>query len=106
MSILALDASQNVKLTLLKDVSYCLVRSDKLGRRQDVLVVFSDEPEGYTLAYGDWLDLISQTSGGRILFGFNRQVKAYFSKCTRAQFQKDLADRNIPFRRERPQENN
>lgn len=31
MSVLSLDASQSVKLTLMKDISYCLVRSDKLG---------------------------------------------------------------------------
>ena len=39
MSVLSLDASQSVKLTLMKDISYCLVRSDKLGRRRDVLVM-------------------------------------------------------------------
>ena len=53
MSVLSLDASQSVKLTLMKDISYCLVRSDKLGRRRDVLVVFNDQPEGYVLSYGD-----------------------------------------------------
>lgn len=31
MSILSLDASQSVKLTLMKDVSHCFIRSDKLG---------------------------------------------------------------------------
>ena len=41
MSVLSLDASQSVKLTLMKDISYCLVRSDKLGRRRDVLVMSS-----------------------------------------------------------------
>ena len=54
MSVLSLDASQSVKLTLMKDISYCLVRSDKLGRRRDVLVMFNDQPEGYVLSYGDW----------------------------------------------------
>mgnify|MGYP000808377393 CR=1 FL=1 len=50
MSVLSLDASQSVKLTLMKDISYCLVRSDKLGRRRDVLVMFNDQPEGYVLS--------------------------------------------------------
>ena len=67
MSVLSLDASQSVKLTLMKDISYCLVRSDKLGRRRDVLVMFNDQPEGYVLSYGDWLHFINQVSGRRIL---------------------------------------
>ena len=85
MSVLSLDASQSVKLTLMKDISYCLVRSDKLGRRRDVLVMFNDQPEGYVLSYGDWLHFINQVSGRRILFGFYRRMRKYFSdrKSTR-----------------------
>ena len=60
MSILSLDASQSVKLTLMKDVSHCFIRSDKLGRRRDVLVVFHDTPEGYTLPYFVWLSPASE----------------------------------------------
>ena len=103
-SILSLDASQSMKLTLMKDVSHCFIRSDKLGRRRDELVVFHDAPEGYALAYTDWLRLIHQVSGGHILFGFTRRVKAYFDGRTREQFQQELTDRGIPFRRECPRE--
>lgn len=78
MSVLSLDASQSVKLTLMKDISYCLVRSDKLGRRRDVLVMFNDQPEGYVLSYGDWLHFINQVSGRRILFGFYRRMPEVF----------------------------
>ena len=73
MSVLSLDASQSVKLTLMKDVSYCLVRSDKLGRRRDVLVVFND-----------------------------RRMRKYFSGRTREEFQQELSSRGIAFRRECP----
>ena len=99
MSVLSLDASQSVKLTLMKDVSYCLVRSDKLGRRRDVLVVFNDQPEGYVLSYGDWLHFINQVSGRRILFGFYRRMRKYFSGRTREEFEQE---RGIAFRRECP----
>ena len=102
MSVLSLDASQSVKLTLMKDVSYCLVRSDKLGRRRDVLVVFNDQPEGYVLSYGDWLHFINQVSGRRILFGFYCRMREYFSGRTREEFQQELSSRGIAFRRECP----
>jgi len=91
MSVLSLDASQSVKLTLMKDISYCLVRSDKLGRRRDVLVMFNDQPEGYVLSYGDWLHFINQVSGRRILFGFYRRMRKYFSGRTREEFQQELS---------------
>ena len=106
MSILSLDASQSVKLTLMKDVSHCFIRSDKLGRRRDVLVVFHDTPEGYTLTYTDWLRLIHLVSGCRILFGFHRRVKSYFDGLTREQFQQELVQQGIPFRRECPRGEN
>lgn len=106
MSILSLDASQSVRVTLMKGVSHCLIRSDRLGRRRDVLVVFSGEPEGYVLAYTDWLRLIHQVSGRRILFGFYRRVRSYFNGRTREQFQQELTDQGIPFRREYSREEN
>lgn len=102
MSVLSLDASQSVKLTLMKDISYCLVRSDKLGRRRDVLVMFNDQPEGYVLSYGDWLHFINQVSGCRILFGFYRRMRKYFSGRTREEFHQELSRRGIAFRRECP----
>ena len=96
MSVLSLDASQSVKLTLMKDISYCLVRSDKLGRRRDVLVMFNDQPEGYVLSYGDWLHFINQVSGRRILFGFYRRMRKYFSGRTREEFQQELSAGALP----------
>ena len=102
MSVLSLDASQSVKLTLMKDISDCLVRSDKLGRRRDVLVMFNDQPEGYVLSYGDWLHFINQVAGRRILFGFYRRMRKYFSGRTREEFQQELSRRGIAFRRECP----
>lgn len=96
MSVLSLDASQSVKLTLMKDISYCLVRSDKLGRRRDVLVVFNDQPEGYVLSYGDWLHFINQVSGRRILFGFYRRMRKYFPDAPGRNFSRSCPAGALP----------
>lgn len=96
MSVLSLDASQSVKLTLMKDISYCLVRSDKLGRRRDVLVMFNDQPEGYVLSYGDWLHFINQVSGRRILFGFYRRMRKYFPDAPGRNFSRSCPAGALP----------
>lgn len=72
------------------------------GPRRDVLVVFNDQSEGYVLSYGDWLHFINQVSGRRILFGFYRRMRKYFSGRTREEFHQELSRRGIAFRRECP----
>lgn len=104
MANFLLDASRDMKLTLVKDLSYYILRSDKLGRRCAVLVVFQEEPEGYALRYDDWLRFIGAVSGRHILFGFGRRVKAYFAGCDCRRFEEDLRTHAIPFHRERPKE--
>lgn len=103
MANFLLNASHDMKLTLVKDQSYYILRSDQIGRRSGVLVVFQAEPEGYALRYDDWLRFIDAVSGRHILFGFGRRVKSYFAHCDPQQLEQDLRRHGIPFRREQPQ---